>query len=125
MDEHIFFDESLNDQYYIETNRVRINPLQSVAGSGFNGNFSFDIDISKDMCWIVPDTKLYMQFTGLQSSTFAVPFTAASVQGVCQMEQPIGYDARNEKFIAAFASGGVMNALSKIHHEIQGAGVIQ
>lgn len=125
MDDSIFYDESLADQYYIETNRVRINPLQSVTGAGFNGNFSFDIDVSKDMCWIVPETKLYMQFTGLQTSTYDPAFNAANIRGICQMEAPGAYNVVNEKIVAAFASGGCMNALSKIHHEIQGAGVVQ
>lgn len=122
MDEHVYFDETLNEQYYIETNRIRINPLQSVTGTGFSGNFSFDIDISKDNMLLPQETKLYMTFTGLKSTTNNITETALSAPfGV-----GVAYaNANNNRFVGCFSSGGVLNTLSKIHHEIVGAGVVQ
>lgn len=120
MDEHVYFDETLNEQFYTEINRVRINPLQSVSGTGFSGNFSFDIDISKNMMWLPQETKLYMTFTGLQSTT-----ANNTVNSICQPFSLDGYNVNNSRFLGCFNSGGVLNTLSKIHHELYSAGVIQ
>lgn len=124
MDPQDYHDPSISQQQYIEHNRIRLNPQQAITGTSFSGNFSFDINVSKDQCILLPETKLYMSFSGLQTRDNGAG--GGALHGICDMSDIAAYDPVRNRFIGCFASGGVMNTLSKLHLEIgDGGGTIQ
>lgn len=120
-DAHLYYDESIRDQYYTENNIVRINPTQSATGESFSGNFSIEIDISKEMLALPQEAKIYVQYKG-----FLCKARAANEGGsLASITTAAAANGNNVRPYGCIAPGGIMNCFSKLHHEIYGAGVIQ